>query len=133
MKPKPIEKLYYSIGEVSRLTDVKPHVLRYWETEFAELRPSKNRAGNRTYRPREIKLILLIKHLLYEEKYTIEGARKKIKEIMKRPEALDQIVISVPSGGDADPGIREELRKKIADIRKDIKEIAALLNLSVGT
>ena len=70
-----VKKLYYSISEVSKLTKLKAYVLRYWETEFTQLKPSKNRAGNRTYRQKDIDLILKIKNLLYEEKYTIEGAR----------------------------------------------------------
>jgi DNA-binding transcriptional MerR regulator len=72
---------YYSIGEVCEMAGLKPHVLRYWETQFRELSPSKNRAGNRVYRAREIKLIELVKHLLYEEKYTIDGARKKLEQL----------------------------------------------------
>lgn len=60
------------------MTDLKPHVLRYWETQFRELSPSKNRAGNRVYRAREIRLIELVKNLLYAEKYTIDGARQKL-------------------------------------------------------
>lgn len=79
MKNRPIKKLYYSIGEVSELTKLKQHVLRYWETEFPELKPSKNRAGNRIYRPKELDLIFKIKKLLYEDHYTIQGAREKIK------------------------------------------------------
>ena len=75
------KKAYYSIGEVCDLTGLKPHVLRYWETQFDVLSPTKNRAGNRVFRPKEIELILLVKHLLYEEKYTIEGARKRLQEM----------------------------------------------------
>ncbi len=73
-------RLYYSISEVCKLTDIKPHVLRYWETEFKALRPQKNSAGNRTYRVKDIKLIYLIKHLLYNECYTIKGAKRKLVE-----------------------------------------------------
>ncbi len=72
---------YFSIGEVCELAGLKPHVLRYWETQFKELSPSKNRAGNRVYRAREIKLIELVKHLLYDEKYTIDGARRKLEKL----------------------------------------------------
>ena len=72
------KKVYYSIGEVYGLTGIKPHVLRYWETQFDVLNPTKNRAGNRVYRSKEIELVLLVKHLLYDEKYTIEGANKKL-------------------------------------------------------
>lgn len=81
MEKKPIKKLYYSISEVSQLTSLKQYVLRYWETEFPELRPTKNRAGNRIYRPKDIKLVFLIKKLLYEDRYTIEGARQKLKSL----------------------------------------------------
>ena len=80
------KKAYYSIGEVCDLTGLKPHVLRYWETQFDVLSPTKNRAGNRVFRPKEIELILLVKHLLYEEKYTIEGARKRLQEMRKAGE-----------------------------------------------
>ena len=74
---------FFSIGEVCALTDLKPHVLRYWESQFRFLHPAKNRSGNRAYQRREIELILLVKHLLYSEKYTIEGARQKIDEHRK--------------------------------------------------
>ncbi len=67
-------KEYYSISEVCDLVGLRPHVLRYWETQFAVLNPSKNRSGNRVYQRKEIKLILYVKHLLYDEKYTVEGA-----------------------------------------------------------
>ena len=70
-----IKKLYYSIGEVSKMVNLKSYVLRYWETEFKQLAPLKNRAGNRTYRQKDIDLIIKIKDLLYKKKYTIEGAR----------------------------------------------------------
>lgn len=75
------KKVYYSIGEVCDLTGLKPHVLRYWETQFDVLNPTKNRAGNRVYRSKEIELILLVKHLLYDEKYTIEGANQKLLDM----------------------------------------------------
>ena len=76
---KTLIKLYYSISEVSRLSGVKSHVLRYWEEEFSILRPQKNRAGNRTYRPRDVKIVLVLKRLLQEEKYSIKGAKEKLK------------------------------------------------------
>ena len=76
MKDFGLKKLYYSISEVSKLTGLEQYILRYWETEFDQLKPSKNRAGNRIYTNADIKLILLIKKLLREEKYTIEGAKK---------------------------------------------------------
>ncbi len=74
-------KEYYSIGEVCEIVDLQPHVLRYWESQFSVLNPSKNQAGNRVYRRKEIKLIQLLRHLLYQEKYTIEGARQKLEQL----------------------------------------------------
>jgi DNA-binding transcriptional MerR regulator len=76
-------KEYYSISEVCDIVDLKPHVLRYWETQFGPLNPSKNRSGNRVYQRKEIKLVLLVKHLLYEEKYTVEGARAKLEQLRR--------------------------------------------------
>lgn len=116
MKPKPIKKLYYSISEVSKLTDLKQYVLRYWETEFPELRPSKNRAGNRTYRLNDIKVIFLIKKLLYDEKYTIEGARQQLKASQKDK----TIQLDIP----LNDGRKEEL---IADIRRDLIDLLAFI------
>ena len=75
-----IKKLYYSISEVSEITKLKAYVLRYWETEFSQLNPPKNRAGNRTYRQKDIEIILKIKDLLYNKKYTIDGARNCLKD-----------------------------------------------------
>jgi len=84
------KKAYYSIGEVCDLTGLKPHVLRYWETQFDVLNPTKNRAGNRVFRPKEIEVILLVKHLLYEEKYTIEGARQQLLDMRKAGELEEE-------------------------------------------
>jgi DNA-binding transcriptional MerR regulator len=84
------KKAYYSIGEVCDLTGLKPHVLRYWETQFDVLSPTKNRAGNRVFRPKEIELILLVKHLLYEEKYTIQGARRRLQEMRSSGEIEEE-------------------------------------------
>jgi DNA-binding transcriptional MerR regulator len=79
------KKLFYKIGEVCEIADIPPHVLRYWETEFPSLKPVKNSAGQRVYRPKDIELILTIRRLLYEEGFTISGARKKIREGFTRP------------------------------------------------
>jgi DNA-binding transcriptional MerR regulator len=82
-EPEVESKLYRSISEVSELVGVKPHVLRYWETQFSMLRPKKNRAGNRTYRPDEVKLLLSIKELLYARRFTIAGARRRLLDERK--------------------------------------------------
>jgi DNA-binding transcriptional MerR regulator len=78
-----VKKAYYSIGDVCDLTGLKPHVLRYWETQFDILRPTKNRAGNRVYRPKDVELVLLVKNLLYQQKYTIEGANQKLLDMRR--------------------------------------------------
>ena len=78
-------KLYFSISEVAELTGVKAHVLRYWESEFPDLRPKKNRAGNRSYREKDIRLVMLIRDLLYKQGYTIQGARNQLQR-MRREE-----------------------------------------------
>ena len=80
MEARDIKKLYYSISEVSEITDLKQYVLRYWETEFPQLKPNKNRAGNRNYRSHDIDIILNIKTLLYDRKFTIKGARQHLNK-----------------------------------------------------
>ena len=116
-----IKKLYYSISEVSEMTRLKPYILRYWESEFVELRPSKNRAGNRIYRSNDIDLVLSIKKLLYEEKFTIAGAKQKLKgershELHKtESEAFIQPAVPVQGG------------RIIKDLRKDLIDIKNLL------
>ncbi len=81
MRRPPREREFFSIGEVCDLLGVKAHVLRYWETQFDALSPPKNRSGNRVYRASDIKKIALIQRLLHEEKYTIDGARKRLDEL----------------------------------------------------
>ncbi len=83
--PHPIQQ-FFSIGEVCALTDLKPHVLRYWESQFRFLSPAKNRSGNRVYKAREVELIMLVKHLLYTDKFTIDGARQRLDQYRKSGE-----------------------------------------------
>ncbi len=83
--PHPVQQ-FFSIGEVCSLTELKPHVLRYWESQFRFLAPAKNRSGNRVYKGREVELIMLVKHLLYSEKFTIEGARQRLDQYRKSGE-----------------------------------------------
>ncbi len=78
-----MQKIYFSISEVAEQLELEQHVLRYWETEFSELKPQKNRAGNRVYKDRDIDIVKKIQYLLYEELFTIEGARKKLKMLKK--------------------------------------------------
>src|SRR3954463_7429772 len=106
---RPVQE-FFSIGEVCSLTDLKPHVLRYWESQFRFLNPAKNRSGNRVYQRKEIELIMLVKHLLYTEKYTIDGARQKIDEHRR--------------GGDLKPAARAALDVEIAEsLENEIGEI----------
>lgn len=91
--PKKISKViekkdYYSIGEVAAITEIATYVLRFWETEFSELKPSKNYKGHRYYTNEDIEIAKIIKRLMHEEKYTLEGARKKIKEILSNKESI---------------------------------------------
>ena len=106
------EKLYYSISEVAEMTDVKPYVLRFWEKEFPLLRPKKNRGGNRTYQKREIVLVNRIKSLLYDEGYTIEGARQKLSESSRDIRREDKLI------------------ELLAQIKKELMEIERTLALN---
>ena len=78
-RPEIPDKLYFRIGEVSRLAGIKPYVLRFWETEFSSLGPKKSGKGHRLYRRKDVELVLEIKRLLYDKRYTIEGARKYLE------------------------------------------------------
>jgi DNA-binding transcriptional MerR regulator len=110
MRKKTPTKLYYSITEVAELTNVKPHVLRYWETEFKALRPKKNRAGNRTYRAGDIKLIQAIKELLYGEGFTIAGAKKRLLQGKANP--------SGRSKKDKKTEVAESLKEDLLEMKK---------------
>ena len=85
--PEIPDKLYFKIGEVSELLGVEPYVLRYWESEFNALSPKKSGTGHRLYRRKDVELLLRIKHLLYDKKFTIEGARQKLHEDSRSPKA----------------------------------------------
>jgi len=120
-----IKKLYYSISEVCKLTELKSYVLRYWETEFRELKPPKNRAGNRTYRKKDIDTIIKIKELLYDKKFTIEGAR-------------NQLAITPQISDSSDDGTAEKSKSRVVssskevsvllEVRDQLKSILDLIN-----
>ncbi|CUU04825.1 DNA-binding transcriptional regulator, MerR family [Candidatus Thermokryptus mobilis] len=115
-----INRVYYSISEVSKLTGVEPYVLRYWETEFEQLKPSKNKAGNRIYTNRDIKIIMMIKRLLRDEGYTIEGAKKVLRNYNPDEDPTD---ITIEDG--------KVKLSKISDpeLRQDLIEIKKILEL----
>lgn len=110
-------KEYYSIGEVCELTGLRPHVLRYWETQFKGLMPVKNRAGNRAYRRREISMIQLVKTLLYEEKYTIEGARQRLEQLRQGGEQLEAAL--------AETRVNDTVQTLAADLDRLVEYIEA--------
>jgi DNA-binding transcriptional MerR regulator len=110
------DKRYYRIGEVSRITGIKPYVLRYWESEFRWMAPQKSKSKQRLYRKRDIDMILLIKKLLYEQRFTIAGARKKLRN-MGVGRALEEGTLSVET----------DHRARFQKLRKELAEIRALL------
>src|SRR5580704_2392104 len=109
--PEIPDKLYFKIGEVSSLLTVEPYVLRFWETEFPKLAPKKTDKGQRMYRRKDVELLLQIKHLLYEKKFTIEGARQFLQGVSKTaPKApMGQTQGALFASQDALPEIRKEL------------------------
>jgi DNA-binding transcriptional MerR regulator len=112
MKSLGIKKLYYSISEVSKIADLEQYVLRYWESEFDQLKPAKNRAGNRIYTNRDIKLILYIKRLLRDERYTIEGAKQVLRTYTPDADTGEQLeLIDAPK-----PRVKVKDELLIADL-----------------
>jgi DNA-binding transcriptional MerR regulator len=125
MKHASIKKLYYSISEVSKITGLEQYVLRYWETEFPELKPAKNRAGNRIYTNKDIKLIIHIKQLLRDEKYTIEGAKQVMKEFTPEPDTGEQLeLISMPQRKKIQD---EEIKKEMVEVKEFLEDILVKL------
>ena len=136
------EKLYYKIGEVAKFTGIKTHVLRYWETEFKAIRPNKSRSNQRLYRKQDVELILRLKDLLYNQGFTIAGARKKLREkpaakvadvAVEAPaapsqakakkqvpaEASDQLAL--PLSGSYDPKLLKEIRQDLLRLKKSLE------------
>ena len=143
MKSAGIKKLYYSISEVSKITDLEQYVLRYWESEFEQLKPSKNRAGNRIYTNKDIKLILYIRQLLREERYTIEGAKQVLKawspegEVGQqltllsdaKPELAPQPVQAAPEAAAVITPVAEPmLREDLLEVKAFLEDLLTRLN-----
>jgi DNA-binding transcriptional MerR regulator len=105
-----MKKLYYSIGEVSEITSIEPHVLRYWETVFKDLSPRKNKAGNRTYREEDITFILKLKHLVQEKKYSTAGAKK---------------IVEAENNGESN---KKDEKRLPAEVQRDLSEVKLFLN-----
>jgi len=114
------DKRYFRIGEVCKITGLKPHVLRYWETEFKQVKPNKTKSNQRLYRKKDVENILLIKHLLYDQKFTINGARARLEEKKGRTRTTSgprQLKIEF------DPAAREELISRIITELKSIRDL----------
>ena len=109
-----IRKTYYSIGEVSDLTGLKPHVLRYWESQFDVLSPTKNRGGTRVYRTREIETILLVKHLLYEKRFTIEGAKQELRKMREGGRIAEVRKLN------AEPAVLAAIKEGLTALREEL-------------
>jgi len=115
------DKLYFRIGEVAKLCEVQAYVLRFWESEFPQLKPHKGGTGQRLYRKRDVEMALRIKHLLYDEGYTIPGARQIVKSELKSKEPQLQLIDT----GAPDP-------RQLKGLRRELQEIVALLSRPAG-
>src|SRR5919108_2577634 len=111
------DKIYFKIGEVSEIVGVEPYVLRYWETEFDVLKPSKAPSRHRLYKKKDVEMLLDIKRLLYSEGFTIEGARKKLKEYKKKEKSQLRLPLS-----------EQKYRSALVKIKKDLVSLRKLLS-----
>jgi DNA-binding transcriptional MerR regulator len=113
------DKLYFRIGEVADLTGVKPHVLRYWESEFGSFRPTKSRNQQRLYRQRDVELVLRLKDLLYNQGYTIAGAKKKLREKLLE----DGMQLGLPLHSAPERRLLDEIRRDLRRLRKSLESL----------
>ncbi len=127
------DKLYFKIGEVAKLVGVKPYVLRYWETEFPSIRPGKTRSKHRLYRRRDVETLLEIRRLLHDERYTIEGAKRRLKD---RGGQQDEVESAATSEGDDEASSQQmslplqdsRYREVLEEVRQELQEIRKLLH-----
>lgn len=113
---EPAEKLFYKIGEVAEIVGVKPYVLRYWESEFTALRPAKSKSQHRLYRARDVATVRQIKHLLHDERMTIEGAKRRLREIQKTDRQQAELALD-----------DRRYRTALVRIRKELEAIHRIL------
>jgi DNA-binding transcriptional MerR regulator len=128
LRPEIPDKLYFRIGEVSRLAGIKPYVLRFWETEFSSLGPKKSGKGHRLYRRKDVELVLEIKRLLYDKRYTIEGARKYLDSRSREMHATKSADASTGKPLRTQPALFGDPAPVIEAIRKELAEILQLLS-----
>ena len=124
-RPEIPDKLYFRIGEVSRLAGIKPYVLRFWETEFSSLGPKKSGKGHRLYRRKDVEMVLEIKRLLYEKRYTIEGARKYLDSRGKENSPKTQI--AAPKSARSQRDLFRDPGPLVDEIRRELTAILELL------
>jgi len=132
------DKLYFRIGEVSDIVGVKPYVLRYWETEFSDIKPTKSKSGQRLYKKRDVELLLRVKELLYEEGFTISGAKQRLKEFGKQGPAPAVVVqeevtvetdnVEVASDAKAKKVVSGSDKKFLEKLKKDLEWCLAELS-----
>lgn len=136
-------KLYFRIGEVAGLLTVKPYVLRYWETEFPDVRPAKSKSGQRLYKRRDVELLVQIKELLYGERFTINGARRRLKEVMRETRSHDhqpQMPLQLAPENKMEPvaektavavkpAANPDQRKILSKIKKDLEQVLSTLKV----
>jgi len=132
------DKLYFKIGEVAKIVGVKPYVLRYWETEFPSIRPGKTRSKHRLYRKRDVETLLEIRRLLHDERYTIEGAKRRLREGRGGEAAEDVVELteladeeSAEETNDSQmtlPIADSRYREVLRDVRRELQELRSLLD-----
>ncbi len=126
------DKLFFKIGEVAELTGTKPHVLRYWESEFRMLRPAKGDSGQRIYRRKDVELVFSIKQLLYEENFTIAGAKKQLQKQRAARAEANKARKPAEAGTDVAPVLPLESSSRenidLAWVRKELEEILGILD-----
>jgi len=127
MDPKIPDKLYFKIGEVAEIAGVKPHVLRYWESEFSSIRPTKSRSKQRLYRQQDIERILRLKDLLYNQGFTISGARKQLRSkqssaapAVPTPNGTDE-QMALPLGKELDKSLLEEIKQDVRRLKQSLE------------
>ena len=120
-------KLFFKIGEVCEITDTQPYVLRYWESEFQALAPAKNSSGQRIYRRRDIETVLRIKQLLYDEGFTIAGAKKRLESELLAKAPTPQSQAAAAEADAPAPPVDERARITLTQVRQELREILTLL------
>lgn len=127
------EKTYFKIGEAASIVGVEPHTIRYWEKEFRSIRPAKTRSKQRLFRQKDVQLLLVIRHLVHAERFTIDGARRKLKELSGAGMSVESILDAIEAGRPLDPEVQQEaekaddLRDQVGSLRGELARTTAEL------